>query len=194
MRKDKGRLTPFVPVLHATLDTPAWRALSHPARSLYISLKRRVPKGRNTAYLSYRDAAAEMSCSKTTVALRYQELQHFGFIVLDRHGCLGVNGKGQSPRWRLTELGQTSRTSSNGLFEAPTNNFLRWDGTPFSPRPKNKTPSTREGQGVHPWRTVVSTREGHLKAKVSTHEGQSDGSKCPPVRDKTSKPLPSFSH
>jgi hypothetical protein len=32
--KDKGRLSPFVPLLISTLDSPAWKALSHGARSL----------------------------------------------------------------------------------------------------------------------------------------------------------------
>ena len=37
----KERLPPFVPLLIDTLDQPAWRALSHGARSLYVALKRR---------------------------------------------------------------------------------------------------------------------------------------------------------
>jgi hypothetical protein len=60
MAKDKGRLPPFVPLLVSTIDTPAWRAMSHGARSLYVSLKRRVPKQRNRAYLSYREASREI--------------------------------------------------------------------------------------------------------------------------------------
>jgi hypothetical protein len=31
----------FVPMLLPTIDSPAWRALSHGARSLYMALKRR---------------------------------------------------------------------------------------------------------------------------------------------------------
>jgi hypothetical protein len=38
---DKGRLDPFVPLLIDTLDTPAWRSLSHGAQMLYVALKRR---------------------------------------------------------------------------------------------------------------------------------------------------------
>jgi hypothetical protein len=38
--KDKGRLPPFVPPLKETLDTEAWRHLSHGAHALYIALKR----------------------------------------------------------------------------------------------------------------------------------------------------------
>src|SRR5688572_28742590 len=37
----KNKLPPFVPLLIATLDSAAWRTMSHGARSLYIALKRR---------------------------------------------------------------------------------------------------------------------------------------------------------
>ena len=46
----KNRLPPFVPLLIATIDSRAWQALSHGARSLYVSLRRRVPNGKNKAY------------------------------------------------------------------------------------------------------------------------------------------------
>jgi hypothetical protein len=48
--KDKGRIEgPFTPLLIATMDAPAWRQLSHGAVRVYIGLKRRVPKYRNTS-------------------------------------------------------------------------------------------------------------------------------------------------
>ena len=40
--RNKGRLPPFVPLLVDTLDTPAWRTMSHGARSLYIAIRRRL--------------------------------------------------------------------------------------------------------------------------------------------------------
>jgi hypothetical protein len=105
--EQEDRLQPFVPLLKATLDSAAWRAMSPGARSLYISLKRRVPRGRNVGYLSYRHAAIELGSSKTRVARWYEELLHYGFIVLKRHHALGVDGKGKAAHWRLTELGTT---------------------------------------------------------------------------------------
>lgn len=38
--RHKNRLPPFVPLLIATLDSPAWRAMSHGAHMLYVALKR----------------------------------------------------------------------------------------------------------------------------------------------------------
>jgi hypothetical protein len=176
---NKNKLPPFTPLLNSTLDSAAWRAMSHGARSLYGCLKRRVPRGRNTAYLSYRDAADEMGCCKTTVERGYQELQHYGFIVLVRHGCLGVDGKGKAALWRLTELGNTSKTSAAGLPEAPTRDFLTWDGTRYRrdrsgvdyanlTKRKNRIPSPHQGHGVPPSRTVVSPQQGHPKGVPPT--------------------------
>jgi hypothetical protein len=185
-KDNRKRLPPFVPLLKRTLDSPAWRAMSFGARALYTSLKRRCfwPV-KNTAYLSYREAAAEVGCSKTRVGRWYRELEHFGFIVLAKHGCLGVEGKGKAPHWRLTELGKTPKTSPTGIREDPTNDFMKWDGTPFDPDAKNKIPATRGGQGVHPGKTVVSTPRVHPNSKVVTRRVHTNGRGCPPVGDIT---------
>jgi hypothetical protein len=130
-RDDKGRLPPFVPVLKATWNSLAWRTMSFPARLLYIALKGRVLKSRNTAFLSHRDAAKEIGCARSSVGNWFNELQHYGFVVMESPGCLGVEGKGKSPHWRLPELGQTSKASAGGVWEPPTNDFLKWDGTRY---------------------------------------------------------------
>jgi hypothetical protein len=46
---------PFLPLLNATMDSPAWLAMSHGAKWLYVALKRKSNSGPR-AYLSYRDA------------------------------------------------------------------------------------------------------------------------------------------
>jgi len=131
--KDKGRLAPFVPLLKDTLDSQAWKVLSFGARALYVALKRKVPPGRNTAYLSQRDATKELgrgSASRRKISEWYHELEHYGFIVLHRYGALGVEGKGKAPQWRLTELGVAATD------ERPSREFLRWDGVLFEPKPR----------------------------------------------------------
>ena len=178
-----NRLPPFVPLLCATLDSEAWRTMSYGARTLYVALKRRVWKNRNTAFLSYRDAAAEIGCSKTRVGQWYRELEHFGFIVKVRPHALGVDGKGKAALWQLTELGTTSKTSPNGIPEPPTRDFLKWDGTKFKPMSGNGNPATREGHGGNPSRTELSTPEGHSKDEVSTRGKHRSRPKCPPVGD-----------
>src|SRR5688572_26762213 len=86
-RRDRSvpdRLPPFVPMLVGTLDSPAWKAMSHGARSLYLALKRKYsPKRRNNGYLylSHRKACGEIGSSFDQIGRWFRELEHFGFIV-----------------------------------------------------------------------------------------------------------------
>jgi hypothetical protein len=125
-RRDKGRLAPFVPLLKETMATPAWRAMSPNARMLYIALKQRYStnlKNNGRLYLSARVAANEVGLGKNIMARCFRELQHYGFIVQTAGGCLGVDGKGKAPRWRLPELGY--------MTDPPTRDFMRWNGELF---------------------------------------------------------------
>ena len=140
--RHKNRLPPFVPLLVSTLDSPAWRAMSHGAKSLYVALKRRVPNGRNRAFLAYRQAEAELRSSRRKIGQWFSELEHYGFIVLEKHGSLGLDGKGKSPHWRLTELGNTPKASADGNPESPTRNFLQWKGVRFEPPRDARTPGS----------------------------------------------------
>jgi hypothetical protein len=116
----RERLAPFVPMLKETLDAPAWRAMSHGARSLYTALKRRYNQNSHNngrVFISQRIAANEIGSHHNEVARWFRELQHYGFIVKTTGGCLGVDGKGKAPHWRLTELGymhERPRLSSCG--------------------------------------------------------------------------------
>ena len=134
-----NRLSQFVPLLHSTLDTPAWRALSHGARSLYVAVKR--PYSVNThnngrLFLSQRKAAKQLGSHHNEVARWFRELEHYGFVVKTSPGCLGVDGKGKAPHWRLTELGY--------MNDPPTKDFERWDGQKF----KNEKTESRAGNGA----------------------------------------------
>jgi hypothetical protein len=128
-KKDKGRLPPFVPLQHDMMDCPAWRMTSHGAKYLYIALKRRASYAGNRSFLAYRLARQELKASPQKIKEWYAELQHYGFIELAQHGCLGVDGKGKAPHWRLTEKGNP------GQDVFPTKEFLRWDGVLFDPKP-----------------------------------------------------------
>jgi len=133
-KRDKGRLPPFLPLLFGTIDSPAWRAMSHGAKWLYAVLKRRSNSGPK-AYVSYRDAMHELKAGRGKIREWFAELQHYGFIRQHSPGCLGVDGKGKSPHWRLTEKGVTSKANPEGIFEPAPCDFLKWDGTPFDPKP-----------------------------------------------------------
>jgi len=136
MRRNKGRLPPFVPVLKDTMKTAAWKALSHGARSLYVTLKGRYNvRLQNAVYVSTRDAEEELGqySTRRNVMRWFRELQHYGFIVMVSPTHHGVNGHGKAPHWRLTEEWY--------LDKAPTRDFLSWDGMPFTEKRKRDSPS-----------------------------------------------------
>jgi hypothetical protein len=59
----KNRLPPFVPLLINTLEAPAWRAMSHGAQMLYVSLQQRYNyKNHNNGrlYVSQRQAVRKL--------------------------------------------------------------------------------------------------------------------------------------
>src|SRR5262252_7125667 len=83
-RRHKGRISgPFVPLLKDTLNTPAWKALSYGARSLYVVLKWRYNNSlMNHVYVSTRVAAQELGAGRNSVRLWFHELAYYGFIAM----------------------------------------------------------------------------------------------------------------
>ena len=107
-----------------TTAAPAWLALSAHARVVYMALKARYNfKNNGRIHLSVRQAAEKTGFNKDRVARCLRELQYYGFIVMTEPGCLGVDGKGKAPHWRLTELSY--------MTDPPTADFLKWDGVLF---------------------------------------------------------------
>jgi hypothetical protein len=95
--RKRDRLPPFVPLLKATLASPAWRAMSHGARSLYVSLKARYNSGQHNngrVFVSQPTASQEIGSSYAEIARWFRELQYYGFLVQTKGGSLGLNGKG----------------------------------------------------------------------------------------------------
>src|SRR5262245_11393045 len=147
--RDKGRLGPFVPLLKDTLDSLAWKAMSHGAKVLYIALKRHYnlqSHNNGRLYLSHRKASHEIRSRPAQIVRWFRELQYYGFIVMQRPGGLGVYGRGRAPQWRLTELGY--------MRDPPTRDFERWNGVRFSQhhpggdRPKKQNPAPEKGSGA----------------------------------------------
>src|SRR6516164_9984192 len=130
----KGSLPPFVPVDKEMMDCPAWRATSHGARLLYIYLKRQWnSKRRNNGHihLSHRDAQKKIGpAHRDSISRWFRELQHYGFTVMTEAACLGVEGKGKAPHWRLTEAEWNDDHNGN-TWTPPTKDYLKWDGTTF---------------------------------------------------------------
>jgi hypothetical protein len=149
-RKTKNRLPPFIPLLVEMLDAPATTALSHGALRLYVALKRQYnpdhsDRRNGRVYLSQRRAHQEIRSDRAQIARWYRELQYYGFIVMTAPGCLGLDGKGKAPRWRLTEYGF--------MGDPPTKDFLRWRGMKF----RDQKNQPRQGNPIHTGREIPST-------------------------------------
>jgi hypothetical protein len=161
-RKDKGRIEgPFIPILISTRKSAAWRALSPYAREVYHSLRSRYSlhaKNNGRIYLSTRDGAEETGFDVKTVARSLRELKHYGFTVMTEAGCLGVEGKGKAPHWRLTELGY--------MLEPPTRDFLKWNGERFH---EQKSPEYHKRQ---------ERRLTKLRASQKQNPVPTDGAPC----------------
>ncbi len=192
--RGKGRLPDFVSVVKSTIDTPAWRALSHGARSLYIALRRRYHTLlQGAVYLSTRTAVKELGSHshRDNVRRWFRELQYYGFIVMVRPGHLGVEGRGKAPCWRLTE--------SPYLGEKPTRDFDRWDGTPFQQKRSPKNYITKKQNPGPPVRPTMDHPSGpavdHPSGPPSSQSGPSVQAiqprrPGPPVRAITSLTTP----
>ena len=182
-RKDKGRIEgPFVPMLIDTMASPAWKAMSPYARVVYVALRSRYGhKIRNNGriYLSTRDGAEETGFHKDTIVRSLRELAHYGFIVMTEPGCLGVEGRGKAPHWRLTELGY--------MHDPPTKDFLKWDGELFHEQKSPRHYTRKKQNPVLQHRTdcptasdiPVSYSTGQLPEKVSYSTGHINGTACP---------------
>jgi hypothetical protein len=189
-RNDKGRLAPFVPLLKGTIDTAAWRATSHGARSLYAALKTRYNNRLgNAVYLSTRSAVKELGSHSHRDNIRrwFRELHYYGFIDMVSAGHLGVEGKGKAPHWRLTE--------EHYLGQSPTRDFLRWDGTPFHEQKSPKHYLAKKQNPGPPVRSTVDHPSGpvvdHPSGPVVDHpSGPVPLPSGPPVQAITSLPLP----
>jgi hypothetical protein len=172
-RADKGRLPPFVPLLKETLASPAWRAMSHGARNLYTALKLRYSSSLHNngrVYLSQRDAVKELGSNRTYISRWFRELQHYGFIVMTEPGCLGVDGRGKAPHWRLTECGC--------MRDPPTREFIRWNGRPFrdrSTRREKQKPGPQTGATLD--RKLVPVVD-HKPVPVDGISGPQTGAIC----------------
>jgi hypothetical protein len=147
----------FLMIEYEILDSDAWKAMSHGARSLFGAIKRRYNvKANNNGkiYLSLRKAAGELGSHIEDVGQWFRELEHYGFIVMVRPGHGSVDGQGVAPHWRLTNL------DCNG--EAATKDFKTWNGDKFTPsrRASRDRPPVRQG-ALPPCAKAECAKAGH---------------------------------
>jgi hypothetical protein len=178
-RRRKNRLPPFVPLIKATMATPAWRAMSPGARLLYIELRGRLRNdyaNNGKVWLSCRDAADTLGTKSTRSIVRwFAENEHYGFLRKTGDGFLGSDGRGIAARYRFTEF------PCEGL--GATRDFEKWDGKSFV---YNLRRLGRKKQNPVSPRDTPRVPEGHIRKRfeggsVCIPEGHIDSSaKCVP--------------
>jgi hypothetical protein len=127
-RKSKG---PHVQVPKAIMATPAWRAMSPWARLLWIDLRawlRNDDLNNGKVHRACRKAAEAIGANKDTIARRFVELEHFGFLRKTAEGFLGSEGYGIAAKYRFTDLAHGTHP--------PTRDYEKWDRTPFVYTPR----------------------------------------------------------
>jgi hypothetical protein len=166
-RRNKGRLPPFIPLIKSTWNHPAMKALSHGAFRLHVALRGHYNSDLgNAVYLSTRDAMKELGANTDSIQRWFRELQHYGFIVMTEPGCLGVDGTGKAPHYRLTE--------SQYQGQMPTRDFDRWNGVKFkdtgqtAARARLRARQSRHRKNRIPYpklRTVCTRNCVHFRAR-----------------------------
>jgi hypothetical protein len=107
MKRKRKINGPFVALPKAILATPAWRVMSPEGRLLWIDLRgwlRNDGLNNGKVLRSCRDAAKSIGLSKNTVARRFAELEHYGFLRKTAPGFLGSDGRGIAAKYRFTDL------------------------------------------------------------------------------------------
>ena len=113
----------------------------------------------------------EMGCGQPRQSIRrwFRELQLYGFIVRRTRDCLGVEGKGKAPQWRLTEarnpvadakdtsLPRTTRNGTARLFNGTKLGAVRrTEAEKTESRTRNNVQGGRETTS-RPGRETTST-------------------------------------
>src|SRR5262249_4136574 len=130
-RQRSSRIGPYVPLPKAILATPAWRAMSPEARLLWIDLRgwlRNDGLNNGKVLRSCRAAAKSIGLDKGTIAYKFAELEHYGFLRKTIPGFLGSDGRGIAAKYRFTDLAHGTHP--------PTRDYGEWDGSIFEGRPR----------------------------------------------------------
>ena len=184
-RQSKG---PFVAVPKAITTTPAWRAMSAEGRLLWIELRgwlRNDGLNNGNVLRSCRAAAKSLGFDKKTIASRYAENEHYGFLRKTSPGFLGADGRGIAAKYRFTDLAHGTHP--------PARDFEKWERSLF------KTPPKKPGwkkQSPVPQRGTPRTTARYIRTApgegsvCTTARDIHEAANCPTARYISRLPLP----
>jgi hypothetical protein len=192
MKRKRKINGPFVALPKAILETPAWRVMSPEGRLLWIDLRgwlRNDGLNNGKVLRSCRDAAKSIGLNKNTVARRFAELEHYGFLRKTAPGLLGSDGRGIAAKYRFTDL-------SHGTHP-PTRDYEKWDGGLFAYIPrragrKKQNPVPRRGtRCTTAWDIRKVGKGGSVR---TTAWDIREAARCTTAWDISRLPLPSAGH
>jgi hypothetical protein len=188
MRHKRKINGPFVPLPLAIMDAPAWGVMDPTARLLWIELRRKLGNGganNGKIYLSCRIAAKKIGANKDTIARRFVELEHYGFLRKTSEGFLGLDGRGIAPHYRFTDLAYNTHPA--------TRDYEKWDGSISENTPQKR--GRKKQNPVLLYRTprpIVSDIRRPRRGVVvcPTQSDMGDTPRCPTQSDISRLPLP----
>jgi DNA-binding transcriptional regulator YhcF (GntR family) len=111
---------PFIMLMNAIYDHPAFKALTPHSKAIYFDIRRRY-NGLNNGdiHMSVREAAACCGCGNGTAHKALKMLENHGFIVTTLPGLVHGTAR-RATTFRLTD----EADSKNNM--APTRDFENW--------------------------------------------------------------------
>lgn len=144
-KRNERRGQHFARLLRATMQEPAWGALSTAAQALYpwLLLEWHGPDFNNNGKIrfSVRQASRGMGVGLNAAARAFHELQAKGFIVVVEGARLGLEGQARGPAYEITELGlpHAEGRGGRGLYRQwrPGADFPVHKGRANNPKGRN---------------------------------------------------------
>ena len=129
-KRNEKRKAPFAKYEAFEANMPAWKALTAPAREVYMRLKLRTfaeTDGKRVGnngfvFRSPRDLAKDTGLSVKTVSAGLADLQAKGWIVATALWEKGFDGQGRTTNWRLTMM----PSGREPPMKPPTREPERW--------------------------------------------------------------------
>ena len=131
-----------VRIYWSMLDSPAWRALTHSERAIYVACRWKLTSN-NNGNLAFTLAGLReqgLTVSSSTLASGLRVLQLVGIIAVTREGGKVNRGQALATLWRFTDEPAHQYIKLDIPATKPTNEWLRFGGglTPRTPLPATK--------------------------------------------------------
>ena len=172
-----------VRIYWSMLDSPAWRALTHSERAIYVACRWKLTSN-NNGNLAFTLAGLReqgLTVSSSTLASGLRVLQLVGIIAVTREGGKVNRGQALATLWRFTDEPAHQYIKLDIPATKPTNEWLRFANVNevttmlqnLNARAANRVAKKRADAKIAP--TTNATQSG-IKKKSPTRQSKRDGS------------------